>query len=219
MKIVVFSCDACADTFEPFYKCMEKYYPNHPEIIYITETIKNPYYKTICKNYPLDLWTKKIREALKEIDDNVILLTTDDNFIRQPVDEERINYVASVIGGNIAMFNFEKSFDSQDQECEYKGFKKKNLKGIAVNSIMCGIWQKDKLIQALNITCQPWEIERLNIAVGEYYINSGDYIIDYGYIFQQPFGITKGKWAREVVPFFEKEGIVIDYEKRGFYEK
>ena len=55
MKIVVFSCDACADTFEPFYKCMEKYYPNHPEIIYITETIKNPYYKTICKNYPLDL--------------------------------------------------------------------------------------------------------------------------------------------------------------------
>ena len=166
MKIVVLSCDGCEDTFEPFYKCMEKCYPNHPEIIYVTETKKNPYYKTICKNYPLDLWTKKVREALKEIDDNVILLTTDDNFIREPVDTERINYVASIIGGNIAMFNFEKSFDSQDTECEYKGFKKKNLNGIAVNSIMCGIWQKEKLIQALNITCRPWEIERLNIAVG-----------------------------------------------------
>ena len=218
MKIVVFSCDSCEDTFEPFYKCMEKYYSNHPEIIYVTETKKNPYYKTIFKNYPLDLCTKKVREALKEIDDNVILLTTDDNFIREPVDEERINYVASVIGGNIAMFNFEKSFDSQDQECCYKGFKKKNLKGIAVNSIMCGIWQKEKLIQALNITCRPWEIERLNIAVGEYYINSEDFIINIGYEFQKPFAITKGKWAKEIIPFFEKEGIEMDYSKRGFYD-
>ena len=67
MKIVVFSCDNCKDTFIPFHHCLEKYYPDHPEVIYITETIKNPYYKTICKNYPLDLWTKKIREALKEI--------------------------------------------------------------------------------------------------------------------------------------------------------
>ena len=218
MKIVVLSCDSCEDTFEPFYKCMEKYYPNHPEIIYVTETKKNPYYKTICKNYSLDLWAKKVREALKEINDNVILLTTDDNFIREPVDTERINYVANIIGGNIAMFNFEKSFDSQDTECEYKGFKKKNLNGIAVNSIMCGIWQKEKLIQALNITCRPWEIERLNIAVGEYYINSEDFIINIGYQFQKPFAITKGKWAREIIPFFEKEGIEMDYSKRGFYD-
>lgn len=219
MKIVVFSCDECKDTFEAFHHCIEKYYPNHPEIIYITETIKNPYYKTICKNYPLDLWTKKIREALKEIDDDKILLMTDDNFIRQPVDVERIKYVESVLKGNIAMFNFEKSFDINDEECQYKGFKKKNMNGIAINSIMCGMWQKDKLLSILNITCRPWEIERLNIAFDyEYYINSEDFIIDIGYKFQQPFAITKGKWAREVVPFLEKEGITIDYSKRGFYD-
>ena len=83
---------------------------------------------------------------------------------------------------------------------------------------MCGIWQKEKLIQALNITCRPWEIERLNIAVGEYYINSEDFIINIGYEFQKPFAITKGKWAKEIIPFFEKEGIEMDYSKRGFYE-
>ena len=218
MKIVVFSCDNCKDTFEPFHHCLEKYYPDHPEVIYITETIKNPYYKTICKNYPLDLWTKKIREALKEIDDNKLLLMTDDNFIRRPVDIERIKYVEKNLKGNIAMFNFEKSFDSSDMPSEYKGFKKKNLKGIAVNSIMCGMWQKDKLLEVLNITCRPWEIERLNIAVGEYYINSEDFIIDIGYKFQQPFAITKGKWAKEIIPFFEKEGIEMDYSERGFYD-
>ena len=218
MKIVVFSCDNCKDTFYPFYKCMEKYYPNHPEIIYITETIKNPYYKTICKNYSFDLWSKKIREAIKEIDDDKLLIMTDDAFIRQPVDVKRIEYVANNLKGNIAMFNFEKSFDSDDKPSKYEMFKEKNKQGIAVNSLMCGMWQKDKLLDVLNITCQPWEIERLNIAVGDYYINSGDFIIDIGYKFQQPFSITKGKWAREIVSFFEKEGIEIDYSVRGFYD-
>lgn len=219
MKLVVFSCDNCIDTFEPFHKCLEKYYPNHPEVIYITETIKNPYYKTICKNYPLDLWTKKIREALKEIDDNKILLMTDDNFIREPVDEERIKYVENNLKGNIAMFNFEKVFDSRDENCEYIGFKKRNRNGIVLTSIMCGMWQKDKLMTILNITCKPWEIERLNIAFDyEYYINCDDFIIDIGYEFQKPFGLTRGKWAREIIPFFEKEGIEIDYSIRGFYD-
>lgn len=219
MKILVASCDKNKDTFDAFYKCMEKYYPNHPEVIYVTETIKNPYYKTISKNYDFDLWTKKIREALKEIDDDIILFTTDDNFIRQPVDVERIKYVEGILKGNIAYFNFEKSFDSSDEESAYKGFKKKNLKGIAVNSLMCGMWQKQALLDALNITCRPWEIERLNIALDyEYYINSGDFIIDVGYTFQRPFALTRGKWAREIVPFFEKEGITINYEERGFYD-
>ena len=67
MKIIVTSCDKNEDIFYPFYHCMEKYWKNHPEIIYITETISNPYYKTINKDYPIELWTKRIREDLKEI--------------------------------------------------------------------------------------------------------------------------------------------------------
>jgi hypothetical protein len=55
MKILVLSCDKNDDTFEAFHHCMEKYYPEHPEIIYATETIINPYYKTITKKYPLNL--------------------------------------------------------------------------------------------------------------------------------------------------------------------
>lgn len=219
MKILVLSCDNCQDIFEPFHKCIEKYYPKHPEIIYATETVKNPYYKTICKNYPFDLWSKRIRETLKEINDNKILLLIDDCFIRKPVNVERIKYVEENLKGNIAMFNFEKSFDSADTTSQYKGFKKKNLKGVAVNSLMCGMWQKDKLIDVLNITCQPWEIERLNIAFNfEYYINSEDYIIDFGYKYPNPFSLKKGKWCKEIIPFFEKEGIKMDYSKRGFYE-
>ena len=39
MKILVCSCDKNNDLWELFYHCMEKYWPDHPEVIYSTETV------------------------------------------------------------------------------------------------------------------------------------------------------------------------------------
>lgn len=218
MKILVLSCDKNEDTFEAFHHCMEKYWKGHPEIIYSTESIKNPYYKTISKRYELDKWTIRIRETLREIEDEQILIMIDDLFIRDYVDEERIEYVKKKLKGNIAMFNFEKSFDKTDEESEIEGFKKRKHGALYELSIMCGLWQKDKLIKILEQEdSDPWTVEYKQRTCGfDYYINSGEYIINWGYANWQPAGITKGKWNREVVPFFEKEGIKVDYEKRGF---
>ena len=109
MKILVCSCDKNEDTFYPFHHCIEKYWADHPEVIYKTETIRNPYYKTITLNYNISKWTRGIRETLNQIDDNAILLMIDDCFIRKPVDTKRILYAADHLTGNIACFNFEKS--------------------------------------------------------------------------------------------------------------
>ena len=219
MKIFVCSCDKDDDIFDAFHQCMEKYWKNHPEIIYATETIKNPYYKTICKNYPLEQWSKRIRESLQEIDDDKIILMMDDLFIRSKVDTKRLKYVESILKGNIAMFNFEKSFDSTDEECEYEGFKKRKDGSLYQLSIMCGMWQREKLIKILEEDKNPWEIEYGQDTKGfDFYINSGDFIINWGYENWQPVSLTKGKWNREVISFFEKEGIEMDYEKRGFVD-
>ena len=64
MVILVCSCDKNEDLWYPFCRCIEKYYPSHPKIIYSTETKQHPYYKTISKNYPLEQWTRRIRETL-----------------------------------------------------------------------------------------------------------------------------------------------------------
>ena len=73
MTILVCSCDKDYDLFEPFHHCIEKYWKDHPEIIYATEKIKNPYYKTISIDEPLEKWTKRIRKTLNLIDDKEIL--------------------------------------------------------------------------------------------------------------------------------------------------
>ena len=54
MVILVASCDKNQDLWYPFYYCMEKYWPEHPEVFYSTETLKNPYYKTLSFNYRIE---------------------------------------------------------------------------------------------------------------------------------------------------------------------
>lgn len=217
MKILVCSCDKNEDIFYIFYHCMEKYWKNHPEIIYATESIKNPYYKTISYNIPLENWTIRIRKTLEEINDDKILLMIDDCFIRNNVDEKRIEYIKDKLTGNIAMFNFEKSFDVNDEKTDIEGFKKRKHGSSYEVSLLCGLWQKEKLIKILERNTNPWEIELKQKNYGfDFYINSEDYIIDWGYKTFKPAGLFKGKWCKEVIPFLEKEGIKIDYEKRGF---
>lgn len=219
MVILVLSCDKNDDLFGPFHHCIEKYYPEHPEIIYATETIKNPYYKTISVDYPLELWTKRIRETLTEINDKQILLMIDDIFIRKPVDINRIEYARSILKGNVALINFEKVFNKEDKECGLNGFKMRKKGSEYELSLMCGLWDKEKLINILQKDSDPWTVEYNQDTKGyDYLINSGDYIIDWGYKTFHSVGVMKGKWAREVIPFFEKEGIKIDYSRRGFYD-
>lgn len=218
MKIFVASCDKNEDTFELFHHCMEKYWKNHPEIIYKTETIKNPYYKTINKNEPLDKWSKGIREALQEIDDDIVLFMIDDIFIHNPVDVKRIKYIEKNLKGNIAMFNLEKSFDENDIETDLEGFKLRQKGSLYQLSLMCGVWQKDKLIDILSTDSDPWSIEYKQDTKGyDFYINSGDFILDWGYRTWVQKGLVRGKWTRSMVEFADKEGIKIDFDKRGFY--
>lgn len=219
MKILVLSCDKNEDIFYAFKHCIEKYYKNHPEIIYATETVQNPYYKTICKNYPLEHWTVRIRETLKELDDDIILVMMDDTFVRNKVDTERIDYLSKQFKENMAVINFEKSYDTNDEETDIIGVKKRQHGSPYEVSINCGLYDRKKLIDILSRDSNPWDVELNQDNKGyDYYINSGDYIIDWGYVTWCPSGLFKGKWCKEIIPFFEKEGIKVDYEKRGFYD-
>lgn len=216
MIIFVCGCDKNEDLFFPFHHCIEKYWPDHPEVIYCTESVKNPFYKTICRNYPINEWTKRIREALYELDSDVVLLLMDDIFIRKPVDTKRMKYAENLFGGNIALVNLEKEWDGINEDVGLAGFKRRTTGAYRI-SLMCGLWDRLKLIDILSANSDPWTVENAqNTKNYDYYINSGDYVIDFGYKTFEDVSVRGGKWCKEIVPFFEKEGIQIDYSKRGF---
>lgn len=208
MKIIVLSCSLNEDTFLPFCHFMERYYPNHPEIIYFTDGIINPFYKTIPIKMTLDKWTMGFREFLNQIPDDKVLLMIDDCFIRKPVDVGRIEYAAEHLTGNIALMNFELSWDSNDEPTDLIGWKKRKHGSEFEVSILCGLWQKEKLLKVIERDCSPWEIELEQNGCGfDYYINSGDYIIDWGYKSFQPVGKVKGVWTKETVDYLKNEGL------------
>ena len=113
--------------------------------------------------------------------------------------------------------DFEKSWDEADLPTEYEGWKVRRHGSRFEVSLMCGLWQKDKLLKVLERDCDPWTIEEEQMGYGfDYYINSGEYIIDWGYRTFIPCNIMKGKWTKECKEFLESEGIEVDYNKKGF---
>lgn len=221
-KILVASCDKNQDTFEPFHHCWEKYWPNHPEIIYSTETLLNPYYKTINKNYDINLWTKRIRETVQEIDSKFILLVCDDIFLRKNVNIQDIESKLDLLINNIGALHLERQFDSFDTPY-YNGTILRNISGKYQTAVCCGIWTKEALLTCFNVPdIDPWQFEKLNKTFGYRFLITKNGLLDWGYYKpdgkKQWFGLQKGKWCIETKHFFEAEGIKIDYDKRGLVD-
>lgn len=217
MKILVLSCDKNVDLFPLYKHCIEKYWPNHPEIFYSTETIINPYYKTICKNYPLQQWTRRIRETVEEIDDDYILIMVDDIFLQKPVNNDKVLTLTNYFDDNVASLNLQPSgFDKND--FPYRNdIKQRSQDGEFKNSVMCSLWKKDKLLSVLDYDTNPWQFEWDNKHKGYTYLITyrGDYL-NWGFTNKTwRFGLHEGKWFRECIKFFKQEGIEIDYNKRG----
>ena len=218
-KIVVMSCDKNEDLWKPFYLCMEKYWKGHPEIIYSTETKVNPYYKTICRNYPIDKWTLRVRDTIKDLPCKHILLMVDDLFIREQVDNDFIWDLQKYFVQNVASINFEFSFDKDDIPYD-KYLMIRNPYGKFKLSCMCQMWKKSYMLKLFTKAYDPWIFEKKNEHKFFAYLISrnGDFL-NWGKKREDwRWGVVKGKWTRECKEFFDKEGIEIDYSIRGFID-
>ena len=210
MKLVVLSCDKYEPCWKPFFTLLEKYYPTHPETYLITETKDCPYCNTI--NINSDIWTERFREGLKQINDNEVLIMLEDFFIRQPVNEKKINSIK--IDDKTACYNFEIDYRQPLERLNGWDIQKNNQ--TYLNSCQPSIWNKQVLIDRLNENknAQEWELTVVDSPY-KHYINNEDYIIDIGYRWQDisvGWGITRGKLTKECLEFLKKEGLSDEIE-------
>lgn len=200
---------------------MEKYWPNHPEIYYTTESVKNEYYKTINVNYDVEEWTKRIRETLLQINTKFVLIMVDDLFLQSPVNATKIDSLVKYMSPDIVNINFEPSFDAEDKKIRGIDLLQRNPKGAFLNSVMCGLWNREFFIKALSKPKNPWDFElEPGLNNCRYLITkNGDYL-NWGYK-KDPeradwhFGLHRGKWEKSCVEFLSHEGLWIDYSIRG----
>ncbi len=219
MTILVMSCDKYStDTFELFHHCVEKYWPEHPKIIYCTETVKNPYYYTINSNYSVNKWTRRLEECLNQINDDLVLVCPDDTFFRKTVNTNTIMRLSQFIDDKLIAINLEPALECTPCN-EVLSIRVPN--GRWLTSMMPQIWNRKKLIELIHGKDKsPRETEHLGKDVPYVFgiCATAPQDIDFG---KKPhvyaYGIVEGKWAREIVDFCEQEGISIDFNKLGFF--
>lgn len=206
MKIIVMSCDKYKVCWKPFFTLLNKYWKNHPTALLVCETELCPYCETI--NIPSNSWTKRLREALKGIKDEEVLLMLDDFFIRRPVDVDRINKIK--LSDETICYNFEKNYREPALKLKEWDIQKNNQ--VYLNSCQPSIWNREKLIERLQEDKNPQEWETTKIdSPYIHFINNQDYIIDIGYRHQPlniGWGITRGKLTKECKEFLESEALL-----------
>ena len=222
LAIVCFSCDKNDEVWPTFYACLNKYWPHHPKTYLFTETKYYPLMKTINFDYPLDKWTTRIYKSLEVIPQNKIIFICDDCFLDDYVNLDKLKNCINLLKDNVAYINFELSFDSRDGNSIYPGFKVKTEKSSFKLSLLCGLWDKQKLMTILKHKEQsPWKLE------GSQFINGYDvYQVDkekvLSWFRDGPMmcgAKYSGKWSRDLPAFLEKEGIEMDLAKKGFNDK
>lgn len=213
LAIVIFSADINDDLWDIDNILLKRYWHFRPRTYLLTETKKYKKFKTINFNYPIEQWTKRIRESLKQIKENYIIFMCDDVFIQSKVNKKLLKEIFTFMKNNqsIANINFELSFDRNNIDCENEYLKYRRNGSITKVSLLCGLWDKEKLISLLDKDCSPWDIEKSQNDKGyKYYQLKNQKIISW--LNDGPFlcgGIYQGKWHHNTLDFLKKEKINI----------
>lgn len=237
ITILINSCDVYEDAWYPFFTLWKKYWPECKYPIILNTESKKYYDKQLSVNsFQLYLEEKipsygeRLLEHLKLIDSKYILMMLDDFFLRDYVDETKIEKCIEWMDENedIAVFSFANVKDELNQkDFKYPGYEKRPRVGEYKLNFQAAIWNKEKLMNYVRSHETPWEFETIGSirtfnSTDLFYVisNENDSPIKYGKKPGLTWGIVRGKWVLEdVKDLFESNGIKIDYSQRGEFKK
>lgn len=225
VSIVVLSTDQYEPVWYPFFSLLDKHWPNHPKTYLLTET-KNCKYSDFTLNMnitDINKWTLRIKKCLHLIPNEYVIMMDGDYLLRQDVNDEIIRKCVCYMKNNknIVNFNYESNTFKEFcyQQSDYKGFLRKMPNAPAMCSCQASLWNKQHLINALDITdCNPWSWEtncQFNDFSGyfkredlEYYIR---YDIETPFKYENSGCIHGGKWYfDDIVYLFNEEKCILD---------
>lgn len=234
------TCDAFEDCWEPFFKLFRKYWPDFNSVIYMVTDSKVYHYEGLnikclnintIKGIPSTTnlsWGKRMRWAMEEIEEEIILFMQEDFFIRGRVQNEIINEFADLMFTHpeIKCLHLTRPKILDDSKSEFEHLYNMKLKQKYRVDCQPALWRKDELYEVMHDEDSPWQLEifgsqrsakmnRRYLIVDKQWVQKGVFeIIPY-----VATGIAKGKWEKDVVPVFNDNNIEMDYSIRGFYEK
>ena len=237
LTLLVNTSDNFEDCWAPFFTLFAKFWPDCPyEIVLNTEHKDfawpglNVRAARVAEGETRRLtWSECLARCLDGIDTPYILYFQEDYFLEAPVKVEQLEHMLDYLRRGEA--NVVRLL-----ECEGSGPWHPQTNGDLweidrhskyLIGLQAGLWNKVALRGNLRPHESPWQLEifgsrraRRQLS-GVYCVNRerfsgpGKEILPY-----TATGVIGGKWARDiVVPLFERHGIAMDFDRRGFYER
>lgn len=229
--ILISSCDAYADILPAFFTLLKKYWPDLEYDIALSTESTN-YHDSdldiinLHPNTPNLSWTERIYDALTKIKSKQIILLCDDFFLYDKVDNTKIEETINWLSRDPAIASFTYwPLLYESLPSKFPGFSRRRKDARYKIAVIAGAWNKYWLKKYLrNAKESAWQFEpdanersyrMLN--PGKFYamLNSQDTIFPYNFM---TLGLFSGKWLPDTEQLFIKNGIKMDYEKRGFYD-
>lgn len=230
IAMVVASCDAYEDVWNPFFKLLYDNWVNFNYHLYLVcETKRFSFDGLNIKvlNFNDSFWSNRLIKALKNIKSNYILFSLDDFFINKKVNEEEIQFCLCEIKKHkdIASFSFANSLVNDIDDRIYSNYVLRHLYGEYRFNTQAALWRKKDLLKILRKSESAWEAEnngtfRARVLLPNkrfYALKPG---ISSAISYEFGGGLHHGMWTTQSIKLFKIHNIEgIDFAKRGFDPK
>lgn len=234
------SCDVYEDLWDPFFQCLDKFWPDCPYPVYLNtehkifSSKKQLHFSVSTINQRKDgnlTWSRRFIDALNQIDAEYIFLVLDDYFACDKVDGKYFDEVMDLMNEDKSIASFQflgtrmrnvgKQDISKDGKLDYIPLWPNGWKTHFVPTI----WRKSVLLKWLRPWESIWAFEGYGSARArrwpsryseKVFVVRQPAIYDYLWI-KDCSVVINSCWLDEpeVYDFFENNHIDVDYSKRG----
>jgi hypothetical protein len=226
MAIIVQSCDKYSDLWKPFYHFFHKNWPDNKFTVYhLSETSKLSHEKITDISAGLNkTWSEMLIAALKQIEQDYVLLLLEDYFLLNRVNNDRFYQLLSIAENTEAAFI--RIFPVPGPDYDHPEFlevgiiKKDSPYSISTQAT---IWNRKVLLRFLRPEESAWDLEikgsKRAFEIKQPFLSlkvthkgraeSGDYPFNYFCT-----AVYKGKWMKGALELCRREGIEIDLRRR-----
>lgn len=234
--ILVNTSDGYEDCWAPFFELLARYWPDHPAPVLLnTETrdwtcekVSVTCAKTgaATETGERPAWSLCLLRALDSIKTPLVLYLQEDYFIHAPVRDQVIRQLAQLMAETPSIAHIGLThFGSLEpfHPTEYPHLLAISQGSRYRISTQAGLWRKDVLSSYLRAEESAWMFELFGtlrarrrrdvfLTVDREHFGPGERVVDYLHT-----GIIKGRWHPDQPAILERNGIHLDYAKRGMY--
>ncbi len=235
ISVLVSSCDKYEDAWMPFFHFFKKHWKDCPYKIYLNTESKS--YKdgelsvqSIPSRGGVQTWSKRLKNALKQIDTEYIIFLLEDFFFLGDVDQAEINKCIKYMEQDkkiscIGLWRSgRKLSNSTLVDSSFSGYKERTQSTRYDLNCQAALWRKKDLIKYLSPYESAWQFEEIGTERAKLYgrrflLKYKNNAFNYQIVPELGgYGIYMGKWLKSNMELFSKEGITVNFDNLGLCE-